>query len=307
LLNLTLPNGTFEPEVLKLFDEAGLSVVRGSSRSYNARIEDPRFRKVKFLRPQEIPNAIEKGYFDLGLCALHSIREARAQVVEVLDLGPAGRASGFPRIVLAVPSSSGITSANELPRGSRVATEFPEIARDYFRKKSIDVQVLYSHGATEGKIPELADAIVELTETGATLREAGLNILDTLSLCSLKVIANNTAWADETKGAAIADVSLLLGSVYYARGSVMLQIIIPTASLKAVIAALPKRLHPFVVQSSNDDRLCVSVVVPRVLSALLIPEFRRNGARDIVEVTISKFVTEEPVSLCDGEAGTTNA
>src|SRR5438067_7258736 len=126
MLNLVVPTGSLEPQVLKLFEEADLPILRANERDYAATINDPRVQKVKFLRPPEIPGAVQDGHFDLGLCETHSIREARAEVAEVMDLGPGGRSRGGhrTRVILAIPGSSGVTRPEELPAGVRVATEF---------------------------------------------------------------------------------------------------------------------------------------------------------------------------------------
>jgi ATP phosphoribosyltransferase len=288
LLNLILPNGTFEPSTIKLFEEAGLPVVRRNSRSYSAAIDDPRIAKVKFLRPAEIPGAVEKGQFDIGLCGAHSVREARATVVEVLDLGPTGRAGGVPRIVLAVAGNLGIQSAGELPNGVRVSTEFPNLADDYFSGKGIKAQISFSHGATEAKVPEIADAIVELTETGSTLQEAGLVILDTLSPCSLKLIANDVAWTDPEKSSAIGEIAMLLGSVLDARERVLLKMNVPSGKLDEVIARLPPTTSPTVLCVFDSTFYRVETVVQRSCLNVLIPDLKKRGAADLIELPISK-------------------
>jgi ATP phosphoribosyltransferase len=284
VLNLTIPTGSLEAFTLKLFEEADLPILRASERDYNARIADPRFAKVKFLRPPEIPGAVRDGHFDLGLCGVHSIREARADVVEAMDLGPGGRAGGNPRLVLAAPAGK------ELPRPVRVATEFPNLAQDYFAAKGIDAKVIFSHGATEAKIPELADAIVEITESGSSLRRAGLDILDELSPMNLRLIANKETWADPERRDAIEEVKTLLGGVLEARGKVLLKMNVPKERLEELLSVLPAAKEPTISPLALGNYFAVESVAVKATVNVLIPELKKHGAEDILELPISKIV-----------------
>ena len=289
MLRLTLPNGSLEPATLKLFEEADLPVRRANERDYNAQINDPRFSGVKFLRPQEIPSIVASGHFDLGLCETHSIREARADVVEAMDLGPGGRAGGTSRIVLAAPADR-YRAVEDLPQGVRIATEFPNIAADYFAARGVRAEIAFSHGATEAKVPELADAIVEFTETGSSLRAAGLAILDELVTSSRKLIANQATWADPDKRQAIGEITVLLGGVLQARGKVLLKMNVPSAQLDAVIRALPAMKAPTVSQLFGGDYYAIETVAVKATVNLLIPQLKKLGAEDILELPISKIV-----------------
>ena len=290
MLNLTIPNGSLEPFTLRLFEEADLPIQRANDRDYRATIADPRFEKVKFLRPQEIPGAVASGHFDLGLCGRHSVREARADVIEAMDLGPGGRAGGAPRIVLAVPEDGPIKSTSDLPDGIRVSTEFPNIAADYFAAKRVRAEISFSHGATEAKIPELADAIVDLTETGSSLRRAGFAILDDLVDCSLKLIANRQTWEDSTKRQAIEEIKTLLGGVLQARGKVLIKMNVPEARLPDIVSFLPAAKSPTVSHLYGTSYYAVESVVVKSEINLLIPELKKRGAEDILELPISKIV-----------------
>jgi ATP phosphoribosyltransferase len=292
MLSLTIPTGSLESQLLKLFEQADLPIQRANERDYSATINDPRIDKVKFLRPPEIPGAVEGGHFDLGLCETHSIREARAEVAEVMDLGPGGRAlvGHRTRLVLAIPGSSGITRPEDLPAGVRVATEFPNITEDYFARRGLAAEVIFSYGATEAKIPELADAIVEITETGGSLRRAGHVILDELVVSSLKLIANRDAWANGEKRAAIEAIITLLGGVLQARGKVLLKMNVPAARLDDVIGILPAMKAPTVSRLFDNDFYAVETVAIKASVNLLIPELKRHGAEDILELPISKIV-----------------
>jgi ATP phosphoribosyltransferase len=290
LLRLTLPNGSLQPETLQLFEDADLPIVRPSERAYNATINDPRFTAVKFLRPQEIPAAVADGHFDLGFCETHSVKEARADVVEAMDLGRGGRAGGTVRIVLAAPAERGYRSAAEMPDGVRVATEFPNIVGAYFAERGKRAEVFYSYGATEAKVPELADAIVEITEGGSTLRAAGLAIVDEIMTSSRKLIANRATWADAGKRQAIGEITTLLGGVLQARGKVLLKLNVPAARLDAVIKALPAMKAPTVSQLFGGDYYAIETVAVKASVNLLIPELKQLGAEDILELPISKIV-----------------
>jgi ATP phosphoribosyltransferase len=287
-----VPTGSLEPQMLRLFEEADLPIRRASERDYSATIADPRVGKVKFLRPPEIPGAVASGHFDLGLCETHSIREARAEVVEVMDLGPGGRSmSGRPtRLVLAIPGSAGIARAEDLPPGVRVATEFPNITEDYFARRGVPATIIFSYGATEAKVPELADAIVEITETGGSLRRAGHVILDELVASTLKLIANRDAWANAEKRAAIEAIVTLLDGVLQARGKVLLKMNVPAARLDDVIGILPAMKAPTVSRLFDSQFYAVETVAVKATVNLLIPELKRHGAEDILELPISKIV-----------------
>ncbi len=290
MLNVTIPNGSLEPFILKLFEEAYLPIRRASDRDYTASIDDPRFNKVKFLRPQEIPRAITSGHFDVGICGVHSVREARADIVEVMDLGAGGRAGGTVRIVLALPSGRGISIPDQIPGELRVSTEFPNIAQDYFDRRGLPVEISFSHGATEAKIPELADAIVELTETGSSIRRAGFLIVDVLLVSSLKLIANVDAFAQPEKRRAIEAIVTLLSGVMQARGKVLLKMNVPAERLEAVIALLPAMKAPTVSQLFQSNYYAVETVAVKSQVNLLIPELKELGAEDILELPISKIV-----------------
>lgn len=290
MLRLTLPNGSLQPETLQLFEDADLPIIRPNDRAYNATINDPRFEGVKFLRPQEIPGAVAAGHFDLGFCETHSIREARADVVEAMDLGRGGRAGGVVRIVLAAPAERGYRGIADLPDGVRVSTEFPNIVSEYFAERGKRAVVTYSYGATEAKVPELADAIVEITELGSSLRAAGLAIVDELMQSTRKLIANRQTWEDPTKREAIGEITTLLGGVLQARGKVLLKLNVPAAKLDAVIEALPAMKSPTVSQLFGGDYYAIETVAVKATVNLLIPALKKLGAEDILELPISKIV-----------------
>jgi len=290
VISIVLPKGSLEAQTLKLFEEADLPVRRASERDYNATIPDPRIGRVKILRPQEIPLYVQQGFFDLGITGLDWVRETGADVVEVMDLG-GGRQLGAPvKIVLAVAQDSGITRPEELRPHMRVSTEYPNLTRKYFARLGLPVEVYLSYGATEAKVPEIADAIVEVTETGATLQRNGMRIIDVLLESTTKLICNRAAWEDPAKRAAIEEIRTLLDGVLAARGKVLLKMNVPADRLADVIAILPAMKSPTVSQLYGNNYYAVETVALKSSVNLLIPELKKRGAEDILELPISKIV-----------------
>lgn len=291
MIDLVLPKGSLEAQTLKLFEEADLPVRRGSDSDYNATIADPRIGRVKILRPQEIARYVEQGYFDLGITGLDWVRETDSRVVEVMELGGSGRETGVPvRVVLAVPQASAISSARDVPPGYRIATEYPGLTGRYFDRLGVPVQVQFSHGATEAKVPEIADAIVELTETGSSLRRHGMKIVDVLLESTLKLIANEAAWADPAKRLAIEEISTLLSGVIAGRGKVLIKMNVPESQLQAIVDILPAMKSPTISHLFGSAYYAVETVAVKATVNLLIPELKKRGAEDILELPISKIV-----------------
>ena len=291
MLNLVLPKGSLEAQTLKLFEEADLPVRRGSDNEYNATIRDPRIGRVKILRPQEIPIYVEKGLFDLGIAGHDWVAENGSDVVDVMELGGSGRETGVPiRVVLAVPQASPITSARELPPGTRISTEYCELTRRHFAQLGIPVEVYRSYGATEAKVPEIVDAIVDATETGSSLRRNNMKIVETLLESTLRLIANRQAWEDPTKRQAIEEIATLLGGVLNARGKVLIKLNVAEENLQAVTAVLPGMKSPTISRLFGTGYYAVEAVAVKATINLLIPELKKTGAEDILELPISKIV-----------------
>ena len=219
MIDIAIPKGSLLNQTLQLFEQAGLEI-RRTEREYNAKINDPRVGKVKILRPQEIPSYVAKGYFDLGISGTDWIRESKADVVTVAELNYGKQGPGKVKLVVAVPDCEGITSARDIKPNSRVATEYPELTRSFFERLGIQVDVQYSYGATEAKVPELTDVVVDLTETGSTLRKNGLKIVDVMMESTSELIANKKSWADPEKREEIQAIETLLSAVIRARGRV---------------------------------------------------------------------------------------
>jgi ATP phosphoribosyltransferase len=290
VLDLALPKGSLEASTFKLFEDADLPVRRASDRDYAATIGDPRIGKVKILRPQEIPQAVQQGYFDLGIAGHDWVLETDSDVHEVMDLELNRGGIPLAKVVLAVPGDSGITRSEDVPPHSRISTEYLSLARRYFERLGIPVQVSLSYGATEAKIPELADAIVDFTETGTSLRRAGLRIVATLCETSSRLIANRDSWASAEKRQAIEEIRTLLAGVLAARGKVLIKMNVPEDRLQGVIGILPAMKAPTVSHLFGTTYYAVETVAIKSEINLLIPELKKKGAEDILELPISKIV-----------------
>ncbi|MGH3743468.1 MAG: ATP phosphoribosyltransferase [Mycobacteriales bacterium] len=290
MLSLVLPKGSLEKQVLDLFAAADLTVVRGSDRDYHASVDDPRIERVRFLRPQEIPVFVEQGVFDVGISGRDWITETGADVVSLGELG-GGRATDRPvRVVLAVPQASPWQRTADLPEGVRISTEMPNLTARYLADHGVKAKVFASAGATEAKVPDIVDAIVDLTETGSSLRKAGLRIIDTLLTSRTELIAQRASYDDPEKHAAIDDIALLLRSALAARGQVLLKLNAAAADLDAVLGILPSLSAPTVLSLSDPSWRAVESVVPKDGINTLIPALRAVGARDILELPIRKIV-----------------
>jgi ATP phosphoribosyltransferase len=290
MLSLVLPKGSLEKATLELFDAADLTVLRGSDRDYHALIDDPRIERVRILRPQEIPTYVERGLFDLGITGRDLIAEAGAEVVSLGELQYSKATSNPARIVLAVPQNAPWHAVTDLPNGIRISTEYPELTRRFLEERGVKAVVIRSFGATEAKVPDIVDAIVDLTETGSSLRKNGLRILDTLLTSYTELITNSAAYADADKRAAMEDVALLLHGVIQARGNVLLKLNVAADKLAAVTAMLPAMSSPTVTTLANTGMNAVETVVPKRGVNTLIPALRAAGAHDILEIPISKIV-----------------
>jgi ATP phosphoribosyltransferase len=289
MLSLALPKGSLEDQTMLLFAQADLEVKR-SSREYNPTIADHRIDKVKILRPQEIPLYVQDGHFDLGISGHDWVMESGADVVEVAELPYAKTGTGVINMVLAVPDESPIRQPADIPPGSRVATEFPNVTEAYFKALGVPVEAVFSYGATEAKVPELVDALVDLTETGSTLRRNGLRVVDTLLTSTTRLLASQAAWDDPEKRAAIEEIRTLLLGVIEARGRVLLSMNVPEARLDELVSVLPAMKKPTVSKLWGSDYLSMTTVVDKATVNVLIPRLKSAGAEDILELAISKIV-----------------
>jgi len=290
MLSLVLPKGSLEKATLDLFDAADLTVRRASDRDYHAAIDDPRIDRVRFLRPQEIPSYLERGLFDIGITGRDWITETEAEVVSLGELQYSKATSNPVRVVLAVPEKAPWQTAADLPEGIRISTEFPSLTKRFLAEHGVKAMVVPSYGATEAKVPDIVDAIVDLTETGSSLRKNGLRILDTLLTSYTEFVACPASCADPDKRAAMEDVALLLRGAIQARGNVLLKLNVPAARLAAVTAMLPAMSSPTVTALANAEMNAVETVVPKRGVNTLIPALKAAGAKDILEIPISKIV-----------------
>jgi ATP phosphoribosyltransferase len=291
MLRLVLPKGSLERATLELFEAADLTVHRSSSVDYRASIDDPRVSDVRILRPQEIPRYVADGLFDLGITGRDWIEETSSSVTSLGQLHYS-KASARPiSVVLAVAGDSPVQSIRDLPAGVRVATEYPQLTARYLSSQGIDAEVMLSYGATEAKVPEIADAVVEITETGRALKAAGLRIVETLLVSHTELIAHPAAYRQPGKRHAMEQIHTLLLGTLEARGRVLVKLNVAEADLDRVIALLPALKSPTVsALFGSDGGYAVETVVPKSDINRLIPALKDSGATGIIELPISKIV-----------------
>jgi ATP phosphoribosyltransferase len=290
MLRIALPKGSLERATLALFEDADLAVSRSSERDYRAQIADPRISEVRILRPQEIPRYVAKGYFDLGITGRDWIEETNSDVVSLTQLHYSKATARPVNIVVAVPGDSAVESVTDLKAGTRVSTEFPELTRRYFESKKLDVDIQLSYGATEAKVPDIVDCIVDGTETGRAFRAAGLRILDDVLISYTALVANPAAVADPDKHHAMQQIKTLLDGVMEARGKVLVKLNVGKDDLDRVIALLPSMKSPTVSELFGDGGFAVETVVAKDTINTLIPALKDAGASDIIELPIAKIV-----------------
>ncbi len=290
MLRLVLPKGSLEKATMDLFAHADLAVVRGSEVEYRGTIDDPRIEDVRILRPQEIPLYVADGLFDLGITGRDWIEETGADVVSLGALAYSKATAQPIRVVVAVGRDSPVTTVADLPQGCRVSTEYPELTRRLLEKQGVHAEIRLSYGATEAKIPDIADAVVEITETGRALNAAGLRVIGTLLESCTELIANPTAAADPVKRHAMTQILTLLQGTLEARGKVLLKLNVARSALDEVVAVLPALKTPTVSELSGGGGFAVETVVPKDQVNILIPALKDKGATDIIELPLSKIV-----------------
>ncbi len=290
MLKLVIPKGSLEEQTLRLFEAADLQVRRGSSRDYHGTIDDDRIDRVSVLRPQEIPIYVQDGLFDLGITGQDWIAESDSDVEVLTGLSYAKTGTGHgTTIVLAVPNEHPANTAAEMPPNSRISTEFVRLTERHFADLGIPVKVRWSYGATEAKVPEIVDAIVDVTETGSTLRAHGMKIIATLLTSEPVLVANREAAADPVKRAAMDDITTLLLGALQAEGRVLIKLNVSDAARDAVLAVVPSMKAP-TVSPLTDGGFAIETVVDKRGVNRLIPELKAAGATDILELPISKIV-----------------
>lgn len=290
MLKLVIPKGSLEEQTLRLLEAADLHVRRGSSRDYHGTIDDDRIERVSVLRPQEIPTYVQDGFFDLGITGEDWVAETGADVEVLTGLSYAKSGTGHgTKVVLAVPNEHPANSAKEMPAGSRISTEFLHITERFFDELGIDVKVVWSYGATEAKVPEIVDAIVDITETGSTLRAHGMKIIETLLTSEPVLIANRASGADPARRAAMDDIRTLLLGALRAEGHVLIKLNVSQDALDAVLAVMPSMKAP-TVSPLSDGGFAIETVADKRTVNRLIPQLKAAGATDLLELPISKIV-----------------
>jgi ATP phosphoribosyltransferase len=290
VLRLVLPKGSLEKPTLELFEAADLRVVRSSTVDYKASIDDPRIDEVRILRPQEIPTYVAEGLFDLGIAGRDWVEETASDVTILGELQYSKASSQPFRIVLAVPNDSPYDGVTDLPQGVRVSSEYPELTRQFFEKHGIQADIRLSYGATEAKVPDIVDCIVDGTETGRALRAAGLKIIGDVLTSYTALIANPAAVADPAKQHAMEQIKTLLDGVMEARGKVLVKLNVGPGDLDAVIAILPSMKSPTVSELFGEGGYAVETVVAKDSINTLIPALKDAGATDIIELPLAKIV-----------------
>ncbi|HUI30100.1 MAG TPA: ATP phosphoribosyltransferase [Candidatus Acidoferrales bacterium] len=287
ILKLGLPKGSLQESTFTLFQKAGYGI-SVSSRSYVPNIEDEEIKPM-LVRAQEMARYVELGTFDAGITGKDWILETGSDVVEVAELVYAKQSMRPVKWVLAVQEDSSFKSPLDL-RGKRISTEVVNIAKQYLKKHNVEASVEFSWGATEAKVPELADAIVEVTETGSSLRANHLRIIDTVLESSTRLIANKEAYRDPWKKEKIDTIALLLKAAIAAEGKVGLKMNIRKLDLQKVIGIIPALRRPTVSPLADDDWVAIETIIEERIVRLLVPELKRNGAEGIIEYPLNKIV-----------------
>jgi len=286
-LRIGLPKGSLQESTLRMLKKAGFSV-SVSSRSYFPRIDDPEIETV-LLRAQELPRYIENGVLDCGITGADWILENNAKVVVAADLMYAKQGKTPVRWVLVVPNDSKIKSVKDL-QGKRLATELVNVTKNYLKKNKVKAEVEFSWGATEAKVPELVDAIVELTETGSSLRAHNLKIIDTLCESVTQLIANKDAWKDAWKREKIENIAMLLKGAILAEDKVGLKLNASEENLKNILALLPSMRNPTISHLSRKDWYAIEIIADEKAVRELIQKLKKAGAEDIIEYNLTKVI-----------------
>ncbi|MGB0470472.1 MAG: ATP phosphoribosyltransferase [Ilumatobacteraceae bacterium] len=289
MLRVVLPKGSLEKATFELFEAADLQIVRSSSVDYRATIDDPRVAEVRILRPQEIPVYVAEGLFDIGITGRDWVEETSSTVESLGELKYSKATSNPVRVVVAVAGDSSYQSVADLPDGVRVTSEYPEMTKRFFAERGVNADVRLSYGASEAKVPDIADCVVDITETGRALRAAGLRVIDTMLTSYTEVIAHPASYANPELRHAMDQIMILLNGTLDARGKVLLKLNVAGERRDDVLALLPAAKSPTVNQLANGD-FAIETVVQKTDINRLIPALSEAGATDLVEIPISKIV-----------------
>jgi ATP phosphoribosyltransferase len=286
-LRLGIPKGSLQEGTIQLFAKAGFNIY-SNGRSYFPTCDDPEL-ECMLIRAQEMARYVEHGVLDAGLTGYDWIIESNLEVVSVADLIYAKQSRGKVRWVLAVPEDSKYNSAEDL-KNCTIATELVSVTKQYFEKKNVPVRVEFSWGATEVKPPVLADAIVEVTETGSSLRANKLRIIDTVMESNTKLIANKNAWQENGKRKKIENIALMLCGALAAQGRVGLMLNVMKRDLDGVLAVLPALKRPTISQLSDPEWVAVNTILEETVVREAIPKLKDANAQGIVEYPLNKVV-----------------
>ncbi len=289
VLRIVLPKGSLEKATFDLFEAADLTIRRSSSVDYKATIDDPRIIDVRILRPQEIPQYVAEGLFDIGITGRDWVEETQSDVESLGELKYSKATSDPVKVVVAVAGDSPAQTVADLPHGVRVSSEYPSLTERYFAQRGIKADVRLSYGASEAKIPDIADCIVDITETGRALRAAGLRVIDTMLVSYTEMIANKDSYADPAKRHAMGQLMTLLLGTLDARGKVLVKLNVGSDDLQKVLAVLPSAKSPTISELAGGGFAVESVVEKRTINTL-IPALKDAGASDLLELPISKIV-----------------
>ncbi len=274
---------------MELFEAADLNVVRSSSVDYKASIDDPRISEVRVLRPQEIPVYVAEGLFDVGITGRDWVEETSSDIVSLGELQYSKATSKPVKVVVAVAGDSDVRRVEDFSAGVRVTSEYPEMTKRFFAERGVEADVRLSYGASEAKIPDIADCVVDITETGRALRAAGLRVIDTILTSYTEVVANPASYADPDKRRAMEQVMTLLNGALEARGKVLLKLNVSADRRDAVLDVLPSAKSPTINQLANGDYAIESVVEKAGINKI-IPALCDAGATDLLEIPILKIV-----------------
>lgn len=286
-LKLGLPKGSLQDATFALFRKAGYHLTV-NGRSYYPTIDDPEI-EVVLMRAQEIPRYVDQGVLDAGLSGLDWIRENGVDVVEVANLVYAKQSQRPVRLVIAVAADSDIKTVHDL-EGKRIATEFVRITGQFLAEHGVNAHIEFSYGATEVKVPNLVDAIADLTETGSSLRANNLRILTTILESTPRLHANRRAWEDPWKREKLQNLATLLLGALRADAKVGLKMNVSQEKLADVLAILPAMKHPTISQLVNSGWVAIEVIIDERQARDLIPALKRAGAQDIIEYPLNKVI-----------------
>jgi len=286
-IKLGIPKGSLQEATIELFKKAGFSIVV-SDRSYKPAIDDEEI-DCSLIRAQEIPKYVERGALDAGLSGKDWILETGADVEEVADLIYNKTGFGKVRLVLAVPEGSGMNSVKDL-EGKRIATELVNVTKDYLKRKRVNANVEFSWGATEAKVPELVDAIADLTVTGSTLKANRLKILDTILESTTRLVANRSSLKDNWKRQKIGELALLLNGAIAAKKKVGIKLNVERKNIEKLLPLIPGLKSPTISQLSNKNWVALEAMVDEKSVRTIIPKLKRAGAQGIVEYSLNKII-----------------